>query len=213
MSVSISACIITLNEEDKIEACLKSLSFTDEIIIVDSGSTDKTLEIAEKYRARVYIREFDNYVNQKNYCLSLAKNDWILSLDADEVVPIALKKEILSMSSAFLEEYDGFSVPRLTYYLGKWIYHGGWYPNRQVRLFRKTRGKFSGLLVHEKVLLDGKTGSLQRPLHHYSYKNISDHLKYIDRYSSLAAKEKFESGKSSGVILSISKALWKFFHM
>ncbi len=210
----ISACIITFNEEDNIERCLSSLDFTDEIIVVDSFSTDHTLTIAKKFpRVKIETRVFDNYVSQKNYCLSLAKNSWVLFLDADEEVSPELKEEILRLQDSEWHEFSGFETPRLTYYLNRWIRHGGWYPNYQMKLFNKEKGNFSGILVHEKVSLQGKTQKFQNPLYHYSYKNISDHLKFIDKYSTLTAMEKFKKGKSSGLTLSIGKAIYKFLYM
>jgi glycosyltransferase involved in cell wall biosynthesis len=213
MNFKISACIITLNEEANLVNCLESLSFVDEIIIIDSGSVDKTIEIANRYNASVYYREFDNYVNQKNYSLSKAKNQWVLSLDADEAVSKELKTEIESLTSPDLAIASGYQVPRLTFYLGKWIRHGGWYPNFQVRLFKKDKGFFKGFLVHEKVELVGELKSFQSPILHYSYRDISHHLHFIDKYSSLTAREKFSMGKRSGVVFSIVKGMWKFFYM
>ncbi len=212
MNQKISACIITLNEEDNIRTCLISLDFADEIILLDSGSTDNTLKIAEEFpKVKVFFRKFDNYINQKNFCIEQASYDWILSLDADEEVSEKLKLEIQNLN--FSETVDGFFIPRLTFYLGKWIYHSGWYPNYQLRFFKKTKGKFSGILVHETVQISGQVFNLKNPLHHYSYKNISDHLKFIDRYSDLCADEKFKKGKKSGVFLAIVKSAWKFFFM
>ncbi|MBP7280636.1 MAG: glycosyltransferase family 2 protein [Leptospiraceae bacterium] len=214
MTIPISVCIITLNEEDNIGRCLSSLDFADEIIIVDSGSTDNTLLIAENFpRISFYFRQFDNYINQKNYCKSLARNEWILALDADEEISDQLKQEILSLTNESLKEFSGFFIPRLSFYMGKWIRHGGWYPNYQMRFFRKHKGEFSGFLVHETVFIEGKTSHFKNPLSHYSYRNISDHLKFIDRYSELCAVEKFKKGKKSGVILAIIEAIWKFISM
>ena len=212
MPVSISACIITLNEEYNLRKCLESLSFVDEIVIVDSGSTDRTLEIAADFQASVFQRKFDNYVNQKNYCISKARNNWILALDADEVISPSLMQEIQLLSSKEIEA-SGFLIPRLTYYLGKWIRFGGWYPNLQIRFFHKQYGKFTGILVHERVHLQGKCERLKQPILHYSYRSISDHLKFIDRYSSLAASEKHAAGKKGFVSLAVLEAIWKFFSM
>lgn len=210
----LSACIITLNEEDNIFRCLQSLSFVSEIIILDSGSTDQTLSIAAKFpNVKIYQKEFINYIEQKNYCMNLARNDWILFLDADEEVSEDLQREIHSLTQSDWEMYSGFWIPRLTHYLGKWIYFGGWYPNYQMKLFRKSKGEFTGLLVHEKVEVDGKVKKLKFPILHYSYKNISDHLKFIDKYSSLFALEKYKQGKKSGVFFAFGKSIYKFLYM
>lgn len=212
MNQKISACIITLNEEDNIKTCLSSLNFVDEIILVDSGSTDQTLKIAEEFtKVKIFYRKFDNYINQKNFCIEQTSHEWILSLDADEEVSENLKSEIQNLNLD--ESMDGYFIPRLTYYLGKWIYHSGWYPNFQLRFFKKSKGKFAGILVHETVQISGQVHHLKNPLHHYSYKNISDHLKFIDRYSDLCADEKFKKGKNSGVFIAIIKSVWKFIFM
>ncbi|MCB1179729.1 MAG: glycosyltransferase family 2 protein [Leptospiraceae bacterium] len=214
MIPTLTACIITYNEEDNIARCLESLDFVEEIILLDSGSKDKTTEIASNFsKVKIHTRAFDNYVSQKNFCLSLSKNNWIIFLDADEVISPELKKEILSIPDFNWDYFSGFEIPRLTFYLNKWIHHGGWYPNYQLKLFNKSKGYFTGLLVHEKVKLEGESKKLKSPLFHYSYKNISDHLKFIDRYSSLAAEEKFNKGKKSGIILSVGKSFYKFIYM
>ncbi len=214
MTIPISVCIITLNEEDNIRRCLSSLDFADEIIIVDSGSTDNTTVIAREFsKTQIYYRKFDTYINQKNYCKNLAKNEWVLALDADEEISNDLRKEILTLTINSVENLSGFFIPRLSFYMGKWIRHGGWYPNYQMRFFRKECGEFSGLLVHETVSIEGKTSHFKNPLSHYSYRNISDHLKFIDRYSELCAVEKFNKGKKSGLSLAIAEAIWKFISM
>lgn len=214
MAVQISACIITFNEEDNILSCLECLDFAEEIILVDSGSTDNTLQLAkENKKVKIYHRIFDNYINQKNYCMSLAQNEWIIAVDADERIPSELKQEILSIPESELTNLAGYYIPRLSFYLGKWIRHGGWYPNYQMRFFNRLKGKFSGLLVHETVSIDGQLGTLKNPLHHFPYQNISDHLKFIDRYSDLGSQEKFKAGKKSGVLFAIGKSIWKFIAM
>ncbi|PJZ68741.1 glycosyl transferase [Leptospira perolatii] len=210
MPLSISACIITLNEEDTIARCISSLSFVSEVIVLDSGSTDRTKELAEKLGALVEYRKFDDYVAQKNYVVSLARNNWILTIDADEEVSPKLAEEIYEYFGGREPEEDGFLIPRLTMYMGRWIRHGGWYPNYKVRLFRKEKGKFEGGKVHESVTLTGKGKKLENPLFHYSYQNLSDHLNFINRYSDLSAQEKFAKGKRIGLFVSLGKAFYKF---
>lgn len=158
MPLPISACIITLNEEDNISRCLASLKFADEIIVLDSGSSDRTTELAKSFGAKIVRREFDDYVSQKNHVVSLAKNSWILSVDADEEISAKLENEIREILGGREPEEDGFLIPRLTMYMGKWIRHGGWYPNYRVRLFKKSKGRFVGGKVHESVRLEGKKG-------------------------------------------------------
>ncbi|MGJ4786844.1 glycosyltransferase family 2 protein [Leptospira koniambonensis] len=213
MMLPISACIITLNEEDNIERCLSSLDFVNEIIVLDSGSKDKTESIAKKKGAKVVLRKFDDYVSQKNHVISLAKSPWILTLDADEELSPGLKEEIKNLFKNGEPEEDGFIIPRLTMYMGKWIRHGGWYPNYRARLFLKSKGKFVGGKVHEAVELSGKRKKLKHPVFHYSYENLFDHVSFINRYSELAATEKFGKGKRSGLILALLEAGYKSFWM
>ncbi len=209
----ISACIITLNEEDNIERCLSSLDFVNEIIVLDSGSEDKTESIAKKKGAKVVLRKFDDYVSQKNHVISLAANPWILTLDADEELSPSLKEEIKNLFQNGEPSEDGFIIPRLTMYMGKWIRHGGWYPNYRARLFLKSKGKFVGGKVHEAVELSGSRKKLKNPVFHYSYENLFDHVSFINRYSELAATEKFGKGKRSGLFLALLEAGYKSFWM
>ncbi|TGJ98698.1 glycosyltransferase family 2 protein [Leptospira langatensis] len=213
MSLPISACIITLNEEDNIERCLSSLDFVSEIIVLDSGSHDNTEKLAKKKGAKVVLRKFDDYVSQKNHVISLAQFPWILTLDADEEMSPALKEEILALFRKGEPDADGFLIPRLTMYMGKWIRHGGWYPNYRIRLFQKSKGKFVGGKVHEAVQLSGKKKKLKSPVLHYSYKNLYDHVNFINRYSELAAAEKFGKGKRTGILLALLEAGYKSFWM
>lgn len=209
-SFPISACIITFNEEKNIERCLKSLDFVDEIILLDSGSRDATLSIASRYNCRIYERAFDNYVNQKNTAISFAKHPWVLFPDADEEISIALKNEILGLTSVDLEKWGGFITPRLTYYLNQWIRHSGWYPDPQIRFFNREKGKFTGHLVHETVESSQPFGRLKSPIHHYSYQSISDHLNYINKYTTLYALQSYKKGKKSGVGKAFVKLVYKF---
>lgn len=218
----LSACIITLNEEDNLPDCLQSLDFAEEIVIVDSGSTDGTRKIATQAGARFFTRKFDNYIQQKNHAISLAKGPWILFLDADERISPELREQILGLRdqegfiraiSAKKREVSGFRMPRLTYYLGRWIRHSGWYPDYSIRLFRKGEGRFVGKTFHEKVEVHGEYATLRGPILHYSYRNIQEHLNIINRYSDLFAEERLAAGKSNGVLFSIGEAVVKFLSM
>ncbi|MDZ4727308.1 MAG: glycosyltransferase family 2 protein [Leptospira sp.] len=215
MSLPLSATIITLNEEDNLERTLNALHFIDDIIIVDSGSKDKTLQIAKKFKIKVYHRDFDNYANQKNFALTKTKHDWVLALDADEVVSSKLKDEIIQLFGPLgnFPKEDGYLIPRLTWYLGKWIRYGGFYPNYQVRLFNKNKGQFGGGIVHEKVYLTKLPKKLKHPLCHFSYKNISDHLSFIDRYSNLFAEEEYRKGRKSSIFWAFGKGAFKALYM
>lgn len=213
MLLPISCTIITLNEEDNITRTLKALDFIEDIVVVDSKSKDKTVTIARELGAKVYSKDFETYADQKNFALKQTKYDWVLAIDADEVVSVGLKNEILNLFKNGEPTSVGYMIPRLTYYLGKWIRFGGFYPNFQTRLFKKSRGQFGGGLVHERVLLDGDPGFLKSPLYHFSYKNISDHLQFIDRYSTLFAEEEYRKGKRSSLPWAFLKGLFKGFYM
>jgi len=207
----ISVCIITKNEEDSIKKCISSLNWANEVIVLDSFSTDRTLEIAKRMNARIYRRKFDNFVKQKNACISYARHEWILALDADEVITAKLAEIILMKISSQETEYSGYYIPRKTFYLNQWIKHSGWYPNYTVRLFKKNSGKFEGPGVHETVKVKGHTCKIKLPLHHYSYRNIGEHIDKINFYSTLIAHEKYSQGKRSSVIWAILKSISKFF--
>ncbi|MDH5656701.1 MAG: glycosyltransferase family 2 protein [Spirochaetia bacterium] len=205
----ITACIITYNEELSLPECLTSLSFVDEIIVLDSYSNDRTLEVAEEFHAKIYKRKFDNFINQKNSCITHAAHEWILVIDADEIVSKDLSQEI---NDNILSDSDftGYFLPRKTNYLNQWISHSGWYPNYSLRLFKNGKGRFGGINVHEKVILEGKAGKLKLPILHFSYKNISEHIQKINFYSTLIAKEKFEQKSYSSVLWAILKSISKF---
>ena len=190
----ISATIITLNEACDIKDCLESLRWVDEIIIVDSGSTDCALDICRQYNAKIFINPWRGYVNQKNYALEKASHEWIISLDADERLSEQLTKQIKETLMQKEIEADGYFMPRRTFYLNKWINHGGWYPNYQLRLFRRDKGSWQGDDPHDYVKINGATGYLSGDILHYSYKDINDHLTKIALYTSIMAKGEFEKG-------------------
>ncbi len=201
--MKLSAILITKNEEANMERCLRSVSWVDEIIVVDSESTDKTVEIATSFGAKVFSPTWKGFGPAKQYALDQATGDWILSIDADEEVSFTLKNEILQL----LENdppLDGYNLPRKTQFLGRWILHSGWYPDYVLRLFRRSTGRFTSALVHEKVEVDSKTGRLHNPLMHYSYPSLEDYTRKLDHYSTLGAEEMFKAGrKSSSYCLAI----------
>lgn len=208
--MKISACIITYNEEDRIEETLKSLfEVADEIIVVDAFSTDKTPEIVRNYNVRFFQRKWDGYSNQKNFAISQVKYPWILSIDADELISSELKKEILELKKGEPEN-DGFSFRRKTFYLGKWIRHSGWYPDKKIRLFRKESAYWEGDYVHEKLVFKGKVKELRGELLHYSYRNLSDHVLRIERYSTLAAEKLLKEGEKSSYLKILLLPLFTF---
>jgi len=193
--VKISAVVITRNEEANIEAALESLDgVAAEIIVVDSHSTDRTVKLARKHTDRVTERTWTNFSDQKNYANSLASHPWILSLDADERLSPELRAEIQGL----LADEPGcaaFSMPRRVFYLGRWVKHSGWYPDRKVRLFRKDRARWEGAYVHESLAVDGEVKKLKGDIHHYTYRNIADHLARINHFSDLGAQKLYADKK------------------
>jgi glycosyltransferase involved in cell wall biosynthesis len=208
----ISATIICLNEERNIQRCLESLSFADEIIVVDSGSRDRTVEICRRYTDHVMYHPWPGHVEQKNYALDQAQYDWILSLDADEVVSPQLKESILNALQNDHGKYDGYRVNRHVYYLGRWINHC-WYPEYKIRLFRKSKGRWTGRNPHDTVSLRGTYRDLKGDLEHYTYRNISQHLQTIDSFSSIGAREAFERGRATHLSNLIFNPLFRFFKL
>jgi glycosyltransferase involved in cell wall biosynthesis len=186
--MKISAAIITFNEERNISRAIESLRCCDEIVVVDSGSNDRTVELAMKLGARVIDSNWRGYSGQKNYASEQCQNDWILSLDADEALSEALEAEIWQIKKNG-PQFDAYTMPRLAQYLGRWILHSGWYPDRKVRLFDRRRAKWVGNYVHESVLVDGSIGHLNSNLLHFTCNSLSEHLKTMDRYTTLAAEQ------------------------
>lgn len=186
--MKISAAIITFNEERNVARVIESLRCCDEILVLDSGSNDRTVEIAGKLGARVVEASWRGYAGQKNIAAELAQYDWVLSLDADESLSEALEAEIWQIKKTG-PNFDGYTVPRLAQYLGRWILHSGWYPDRKIRLFDRTKAKWVGEFVHESVRVQGTVGHLQSNLLHFTCSSISEHLRTMDRYTTLAAQE------------------------
>lgn len=193
--MDISAVIITLNEEKRLEAALKSLKdVASEIIIVDAYSSDQTLKIAKKYTDKVFQRKWTHFSDQKNFANSKASFPWILSLDADERLSPELRQEIMALKQGE-PQCSGFSMPRQVFYLGKWIRHSGWYPDRKIRLFRQNKAHWEGEYVHEKLEIEGKVERLKASIHHFTYRNIQDHLDRINIFSELGAKKLYAQKK------------------
>ena len=184
----VSVTIITRNEAADIAAALDSVSWADERIVVDSCSTDGTAAIAAAHGARVVSREWPGYVAQKNFAAAQASHDWILSLDADEALSEALEAEIWGLKKSG-PRYDAYTMPRLARYLGRWILHSGWYPDRKIRLYHRTKAKWVGEFVHESVQVSGRVGHLDSNILHFTCDSLSEHLKTLDRYTTLAAQE------------------------
>lgn len=195
--MKISFVIITKNEEKRLEPCLQSIKdLADEIVVVDAESRDNTVKVAEKYKARVFKRSWTNYSDQKNFANSRAKFPWIFSIDADERLSPQLQEELLELKNNQEEPAEAaFSVPRLTFYLGRWIRHSGWYPDRKIRLFRRDLARWVGEYVHESLEVDGPIGKLKGHLYHFTYDCLAEHLNRINLYTALAAKELYARQK------------------
>jgi glycosyltransferase involved in cell wall biosynthesis len=194
----LSVTVITRNEAADIGDALASVAWADEIVVVDSQSTDDTVAMARRYTDRVVVREWPGYVAQKNYAAAIARHDWILSLDADERVTPALAHEIRSQLSAD-PKYAAFRIPRVTWHLGRWMRTTDWYPDYQTRLYDKRAAEWTGKYVHEAVTVRGPIGQLGGELQHYAYRDIADHLETIDRYTTYAARQMQEAGRRAGV--------------
>jgi len=192
----ISATLITHNEERNIAGALQSLSWADDIVVVDGGSSDATLPICRRFAARVFHRDWTGYADQKNYAVEQARHDWIFSLDADERSSPELCAEIQDLATAGFSA-DGYRIPRAAFFMDRWIRHGDWYPDYQLRLFDRRHGRWEGGWVHESFKTSGKTGTLKGEIHHYTYRSLSDYLKRLETYSTLAALDYQQRGKTS----------------
>jgi glycosyltransferase involved in cell wall biosynthesis len=210
----ISVAIITHNEEDNIRDALESVKWADEIVVVDSFSTDRTREICKGYTDKVYSIEWSGFAEQKNKAVSLTTYPWVLVLDADECVTEGLRNEILGvMGEGAGGRVDGYYISRKNYFGNRWIKHGGWWPDYTLRLFRREKGSFQMREVHESVKVNGKIGRLKNSLEHYTYKDINDYLKRMQTYSTLSAKELFKKGRRANIFDIIFRPCATFFRM
>ncbi len=206
----LSAVIITHNEEHKIGAALASVAFCDEVVVVDGGSTDRTREIALGAGARLVVSTpWPGFVAQRNVAVQAATHDWVLAVDADERVTAALREEIQQLRATGFPA-DGYRIPRVAFYLGRWIRGTDWYPDAQLRLFDRRRGRWQGGLIHESVVVEGKVARLRGDLEHFTYEDVSDHLATIDRYTTLWAEQEFAAGRRATVLHAPLGAFWAF---
>jgi glycosyltransferase involved in cell wall biosynthesis len=217
--MQISAVLITLNEERRLARALESLAgIADEILVVDSGSTDRTVEISEQHGARVISHKWEGYAGQKNFAASQVKFTWILSLDADEVVTPELAAELREIKQVGPGDAAGFRMPRLAWYRGRWIHHSGWYPDHKLRLYDRRRGRWVGDYVHERVEVDGHVRTLRGDLQHFTCDSLSEHFRTMDRYTTLAAQEAYANGGRPrgpwmlprAVAMTVAAPPWKF---
>ena len=207
---NVSVCMITYNNSRTVEkAFLSVASWASEIIVVDSFSTDNTYEIVKKYASYCEQRKWPGFRDQYNYCISKAINDWVIFIDADEEISSELALEISQLLEKENGIYDGYIAHRRNFYLGRWIMHGGWLPDYEIRLFRKSRGAFEGAL-HANVKVRGRVGELLHFFYHYNYKNIADQIDTINRYSETAAKDMQSEGKRFSFLDLLLRPLWRF---
>jgi len=206
----LSACIITFNEADRIEDCLRSVAFCEEILVVDSHSTDRTRELAAALGARVIERDWPGFRSQKQFAVEAARYDWVLCLDADERVSAQLRSEIVALRRAGFASAAGWSIPRITDYFGRFLRHGNAYPDRLVRLFDRRCGGWTGNEIHENTQVTGRVGRLHGHLEHYSYRSLSDHLARMQRYADLMAEVLYQQGKRCGLAPVLLNPQWRF---
>ena len=206
-----SVVIVTKNEEMNIKDALDSAKDSAEIIVLDSYSTDRTVEICRRYTDKVFQREWQGYSRQKQAAVNMAAGPWILILDADERLTSELRKEIADAVNE--NKYDGFYIPRKNFFIGKWIKHSGWWPDYTLRLFKKNAGSLEDREVHEKVIVKGSVSHLKNPLEHYTYDSISDYLRKMGNYSTLAAKELKKNGITPNPLDLIFRPFFTFIKM
>jgi glycosyltransferase involved in cell wall biosynthesis len=206
----ISACIISFNEEKKIEDCLKSLlDIADEIIVVDSNSTDSTVSIARKYTDKIILQKFLGFIEQKNFAVAQASHDWILSLDCDERLSPELQSAIIKIKNS-LEDADAYQMSRKTFYVYRWLNYC-WYPDLKIRLFNKNTAYWGGTNPHDHIVTAGNNiKRLHGDIYHYSFDSISEHLKTIDKFTEIGADELIRKNKSFNVLSPIAHASWTF---
>jgi glycosyltransferase involved in cell wall biosynthesis len=206
----ISAVLIAQNEEDRIEAALRSVAFCDEVVVVDGGSRDRTMDLVRVAGARLLERPFDNFLAQKNFAVEQARHDIVLSLDADEEVTHALRKEIQALAALETLPLSGYRISRVTHYQGREIRATDWYPDWQLKFFDRRHGRFTGDPVHESVKLDGPAGRLRGEIIHRPYRDEADHLRRIDRYTTLWAEAAYRKGRRATPGLGTAASFFAF---
>lgn len=204
--IPLSVAIITKDEEANLPGCLKSVAFARQIVVIDSGSADGTLEIARDFGCDVFTEPWKGFGPQKQMAIDRCREPWVLVLDADERIPPETKKVIRQVASGGEGSAAGYSFPRKNFFQDRWIRHMGWWPDRITRLFRNGRGRMTEAAVHEAVDVSGQVVSLDAPIEHYTESRLSEILKKIDRYSTLAAEEAFREGRRSSVWGAIARA-------
>lgn len=194
-SCKLSIVILSFNSQKRISQVLESAKFADELILVDSGSQDKTIEIASQFKAKIFKRDWPGYSEQWNFAIDQAKGDWVFPLASDEVITEELQKDIQEIIAKDNQQFNGYYVRRLAFFLGKPIYHCGWYPGYELRLFRNGKGKFNLKEVHEYLEVEGKLKHIESDLLHYSYDSLFQYLERLNRYTDLEVKELLKTKK------------------
>ena len=211
---SISAIVITLNEEKNIRECLESLNWCDELIVVDSSSTDRTVEIAQGFNAKVQIVDNQTYGEKRNTGIDMASGEWILWIDADERITPELQKEITELIAADKQPYEAYLINRKSFFINKFIKHCGWYPDFTLRLFRRSTGiRFNTLLVHESAVFTGDKGRLKNDILHYTDRDFEHYISKLNSYTTLSARQLFEKGRKAGFFDIIFRPAFTFFKM
>jgi len=210
MKPRISATIICKDEAHNIEDCLKSVSWCDEIVVIDSGSTDGTVDMARKFTSKVLFNAWPGYIAQKNFALDQATGDWILSLDADERCTPELEAEIQKQLPN-ADGVAGFEMRRHVKYLGAWINHGGWYPDWKCRLVRRGRARWGGVDPHDKLIPDGPVRRIDADLHHFTYRNFAHQVRIINHFSDVVCAEYVKQGRKPSILQAVFHPPWKFF--
>ena len=208
----LSVTIIAWNEEERLRACLESVAWAEEILVIDAESTDKTVQVAREFTDKIWVRPWPGFAEQKNFALDQATCEWVLSLDADERVPPELRERISRIVRAN-GPGDGYSIPRKNIFWGAWVRHGGLYPDYQLRLFRRAAGRFVDSAVHESIVVEGHVERLAEPLLHHSYRGLDDFVARSNRYSALAARDVVARGGRAGVLDLALRPLGRFLSM
>lgn len=210
----LSVCIITCNEEKNLLRCLDSVTFADEIVVVDSGSTDRTADIARQAGCRVLVHPFTGHAAQKNIAVQTATHRWVLCLDADEWLRPGAEELVRAALTSVEPDVAGYVLKRHTFYLGNWVNHGGWWPQYKLRLFDRTRGWWEGETLHESVHVSGRVERLDVEIGHRSYRDIAHHLEKVNAYTTIVARGRYERGAASvNVVTLIGRPLWRFCRM
>jgi glycosyltransferase involved in cell wall biosynthesis len=208
----ITACVTAGNEEQNIARCLESVRWADELVVIDSFSTDRTVEISRRYTDRVYRHKWLGYIGQKNLACDMASHEWVLFIDADEEVSPELRDEILKQfDSGASRELCGYEFPRRVFFLGRWILHGDWYPDIKLRLFRRSRGRSGGTEPHDRLIVDGPVQRLRHCMYHYTYTDIADQVMTLNRFSSITAAGMHETGARPSLFRLLFRPPFRFF--